>query len=56
MLYPVAVTLYLVSTYGLWIATSFLVLLTLDSVYEFGKGALKFTYLRSSINRAPIEA
>jgi NADH:ubiquinone oxidoreductase subunit 3 (subunit A) len=56
VLYPLAVTLYQVSAYGFWVAMIFLVLLTIGFVYEFGKGALKFTDHRSSINRATIEA
>jgi len=56
VLYPLAVTLYQVSVYGFWVAMIFLVLLTIGFVYEFGKGALKFTDHRSSINRATIEA
>jgi NADH:ubiquinone oxidoreductase subunit 3 (subunit A) len=55
VLYPLAVTLYQVSAYGFWVAMIFLVLLTIGFVYEFGKGALKFTDHRSSINRATIE-
>jgi NADH:ubiquinone oxidoreductase subunit 3 (subunit A) len=56
VLYPLAVTLYQVTAYGFWIATVFLVLLTVGFIYEMGKGALKFTDHRSSINRTPIEA
>ena len=56
VLFPVAVTLYQVTSYGFWIAALFLILLTIGFVYEFGKGALKFTDHRSSINRTPIEA
>jgi len=56
VLFPVAVTLYQVTSYGFWIATLFIILLTIGFVYEFGKGALKFTDHRSSINRTPIEA
>ena len=56
VLFPLAVTLYQVSSYGFWIAAIFLILLTIGFVYEFGKGALKFTDHRSSINRTPIEA
>lgn len=55
VLYPIAVTLYQVSVYGFWIATLFLILLTVGFCYEYGKGALKFTDHRSSINRTPIE-
>lgn len=53
--YPLAVTLYQVSTYGFWVGTLFLILLTIGFVYEFGKGALYFTDHRSSISRAIIE-
>jgi len=53
--YPLAVTLYQVSTYGFWIGMLFLFLLTIGFVYEFGKGALYFTDHRSSISRAVIE-
>lgn len=56
VLFPLAVTLYQVSSYGFWVAAIFLILLTIGFVYEFGKGALKFTDHRSSINRTPIEA
>jgi NADH:ubiquinone oxidoreductase subunit 3 (subunit A) len=55
VLYPLAVTLYQVSVYGFWVAMIFLVLLTIGFVYEFGKGALKFTDHRSSIHRTTIE-
>jgi NADH:ubiquinone oxidoreductase subunit 3 (subunit A) len=51
VLYPLAVTLYQVTIYGFWIATLFLVLLTVGFVYELGKGALKFTDHRSAISR-----
>ena len=56
VLFPLAVTLYQVTSYGFWVAAIFLILLTIGFVYEFGKGALKFTDHRSSINRTPIEA
>ena len=55
VLFPLGVTLYQVTSYGFWVATIFLVLLTIGFVYEYGKGALKFTDHRSSINRTPIE-
>ena len=42
-LYPFAVTLYQISTFGFWVAIIFLVLLTIGFVYEWGKGALKYT-------------
>jgi len=54
VLFPLGVTLYQVTSYGFWVATIFLVLLTVGFVYEIGKGALKFTDHRSSINRTPI--
>nr|YP_007475402.1 NADH dehydrogenase subunit 3 [Microbotryum cf. violaceum BFL-2013]AGE14616.1 NADH dehydrogenase subunit 3 [Microbotryum cf. violaceum BFL-2013] len=55
VLYPLAVTLYQVTSYGFWVAMIFLIFLTVGFVYEFSKGALKFTDHRSSINRTPIE-
>jgi NADH:ubiquinone oxidoreductase subunit 3 (subunit A) len=56
VLFPLGVTLYQVTSYGFWIAAIFLILLTIGFIYELGKGALKFTDHRSSINRTPIEA
>lgn len=53
LFYPLAVTLYNVSTYGFVIAVIFFVVLTVGFVYEFGKGALYFTDHRSAI-RAPV--
>lgn len=52
LFYPLAVTLYKVSTYGFVVAIIFFTVLTLGFVYEFGKGALYFTDQRSAI-RAP---
>jgi NADH:ubiquinone oxidoreductase subunit 3 (subunit A) len=52
LFYPLAVTLYNVSTYGFVIGVIFFVVLTVGFVYEFGKGALYFTDHRSAI-RAP---
>lgn len=52
LFYPLAVTLYSVSTYGFVVAVLFFVVLTVGFVYEFGKGALYFTDHRSAI-RAP---
>jgi NADH:ubiquinone oxidoreductase subunit 3 (subunit A) len=52
LFYPLAVTLYSVSTYGFVIGVIFFVVLTVGFVYEFGKGALYFTDHRSAI-RAP---
>lgn len=42
-LFPFAVSLYEISTMGFWVVILFLVVLTIGFVYEFGKGALKFT-------------
>lgn len=49
LLYPIAVSLYSVSTYGFVIAVLFFIVLTLGFVYEFSKGALYFTDQRSAI-------
>jgi len=56
VLFPIAVTLYQVTSYGFWIATLFLIFLTVGFVYEWGKGALKFTDHRSAISRQPIDS
>jgi NADH-quinone oxidoreductase subunit A len=42
-LFPFAVTLYEVSLLGFWIAIIFLIVLTIGFIYEWSKGALKFT-------------
>jgi NADH:ubiquinone oxidoreductase subunit 3 (subunit A) len=42
-LFPFAVSLYEISTMGFWVVILFLVVLTIGFVYEFGKGALKYT-------------
>ena len=52
LFYPLAVTLYNVSTYGFVIGVIFFVVLTVGFVYEFGQGALYFTDHRSAI-RSP---
>lgn len=54
LMYPIAVTLYSVSTYGFWIAIIFFSVLTLGFVYEIGTGVLYFTDQRSAINRTSI--
>lgn len=54
VLFPIAVTLYQVTTYGFWISMIFLIFLTIGFVYEWGKGALKFTDNRSSISPSNI--
>jgi NADH-ubiquinone oxidoreductase chain 3 len=52
LFYPLAVTLYSVSTYGFVVGVIFFTVLTVGFVYEFGKGALYFTDQRSAI-RSP---
>nr|YP_010480821.1 NADH dehydrogenase subunit 3 [Gongronella sp. w5]UVN15645.1 NADH dehydrogenase subunit 3 [Gongronella sp. w5] len=42
-LFPFAVSLYEVSLMGFWVVILFLVVLTIGFVYEWSKGALKFT-------------
>jgi NADH-ubiquinone oxidoreductase chain 3 len=49
LLYPIAVTLYQVSTYGFTIAIVFFTILTIGFVFELGKGVLKFTEHKSQI-------
>jgi len=49
LLYPIAVTLYQVSTYGFTIAILFFTILTIGFVFELGKGVLKFTDHKSII-------
>ena len=52
LFYPLAVTLYSVSTYGFVVGVIFFTVLTVGFVYEFGRGALYFTDQRSAI-RSP---
>lgn len=54
LFYPLAVTLYQVSTYGFVIGVLFFSVLTVGFVYELGKGALYFTDQRSAITQAVI--
>jgi NADH:ubiquinone oxidoreductase subunit 3 (subunit A) len=54
LFYPLAVTLYQVSTYGFVIGILFFSVLTVGFVYELGKGALYFTDQRSAITSAVI--
>jgi NADH-quinone oxidoreductase subunit A len=42
-LFPFAVSLYEVSLMGFWVVILFLIVLTIGFVYEWSKGALKFT-------------
>jgi len=43
MLFPLAVTLYQVSTYGFWVFFIFITVLTIGLAYELSLGVLKFT-------------
>ena len=47
LLFPLAVTLYQVSTYGLVVALVFFIVLTIGFVLEIGSGAIKLTTLAS---------
>jgi NADH-ubiquinone oxidoreductase chain 3 len=49
LIYPLAVTLYQVSTYGFWITMIFFAILTVGFVLEIGSGALHFTNQKSSV-------
>jgi NADH-quinone oxidoreductase subunit A len=42
-LFPFAVSLYEVSLMGFWVVILFLIVLTVGFIYEWSKGALKFT-------------
>jgi NADH:ubiquinone oxidoreductase subunit 3 (subunit A) len=48
LLFPFAVTLYQNSIYGFWIIVLFIIILTIGYLYEYSKGALKFTRTSSS--------
>ena len=48
LIYPLAVTLYQVSTYGFWITMIFFAILTVGFVLEIGSGALYFTNQKTS--------
>lgn len=54
-IYPVAVTLYYISSYGFWIAVIFFTVLTLGFVFEISTGVLYFTDQRSAIYRKTIQ-
>ena len=43
LLFPIAVTLYQVSTFGLSVALIFFLVLTIGFVLEIGSGAIKLT-------------
>jgi NADH:ubiquinone oxidoreductase subunit 3 (subunit A) len=49
LIYPLAVTLYQVSTYGFWITMIFFAILTVGFVLEIGSGALYFTEQKTAV-------
>lgn len=49
LVYPIAVTLYQVSSYGFWILIIFFSVLTIGFVLEIGSGALYFTDQKTSL-------
>lgn len=49
LIYPLAVTLYQISTYGFWIFIVFLLVLTVGFVLEIGSGVLYFTDQKSTV-------
>ena len=49
LIYPLAVTLYQISTYGFWIFIVFLLVLTVGFVLEIGSGVLYFTDQKSAV-------
>jgi NADH-ubiquinone oxidoreductase chain 3 len=51
LLYPIAVTLYQVSTFGFSIALIFFVILTIGFILEIGSGAISLTDLNKTINK-----
>jgi NADH-ubiquinone oxidoreductase chain 3 len=53
--YPMAVTLYEVTSYGYWVFIIFFSVLTVGFVYEFASGALYFTDKRSSLRNVDIK-
>ena len=53
LLYPFAVSLSHNSFYGFWVVIIFIGLLTLGFIYEFAKGALKFTNLTRNASSSP---
>jgi NADH-ubiquinone oxidoreductase chain 3 len=49
LIYPLAVTLYQISTYGFWVFIVFLLVLTVGFVLEIGSGVLYFTDQKSTV-------
>lgn len=50
LIYPLAVTLYQISTYGFWIFIVFLLVLTVGFVLEIGSGVLYFTDQKTTVS------
>ena len=50
LLFPIAGTLYQVSTFGFSIALIFFIILTIGFILEIGSGAIKFTALNEQNN------
>lgn len=51
LLFPIAVTLYQVSTFGFSIALIFFIVLTIGFVLEIGSGAISLTDYNKTINK-----
>jgi NADH:ubiquinone oxidoreductase subunit 3 (subunit A) len=56
LIYPLSVTMYLVSSYGFWIAVIFFLVLTLGFVVEVASGVLVLTDQRSAISTVTIDS
>jgi NADH-ubiquinone oxidoreductase chain 3 len=52
LLFPIAVTLYQVSTFGFSVAILFFIVLTIGFVLEIGSGAIKLTNLETKSNNS----
>ena len=55
LLFPIAVTLYQVSTFGFSVAIIFFIVLTIGFVLEIGSGAIKLTSLEVKENNSIIK-
>jgi len=51
LLFPIAVTLYQVSTFGFSIALIFFIILTIGFILEIGSGAISLTDYNKTINK-----
>ena len=52
LLFPIAVTLYQVSTFGFSVALIFFIVLTIGFVLEIGSGAIQLTSLEVKNNKS----